>query len=47
MRTNWSVPSVGDFSIESIPSVIPSTNEHELHEYAMFKNKDKLKNNIG
>ena len=47
MRTDWSVPSVGDFSIESIPEIIPSTDEHELYEGAMFKNKDELKTTLG
>ena len=27
VKTDWSVPSVGDFSIESIPSIIPLTDE--------------------
>ena len=44
MRTDWNVPGVGDFSIEGIPEIIPSTDEHELYEGAMFKNKDELKN---
>ena len=43
VRTDWSVPGAGDFSIESIHSIIPSTDEHELYEGAMFKNKDELK----
>ena len=47
MRTDWSVPDVGDFSIESIPEIIPSTDEHELYEGAMFKNKDELKTSLG
>ena len=47
MRTDWSVPGVGDFSIESIPEIIPLTDEHELYEGAMFKNKDKLKTSLG
>ena len=40
VRTDWSVSGVGDFSIESIPEIIPSTDEHELSEGAMFKNKN-------
>ena len=47
VRTDWSVPGVGDFSIESILEIIPSTNEHELYEGAMFKNKDELKTFLG
>ena len=47
MRTNWSVPGVGDFSIKSIPSMIPSTDEHKLYEGVMFKNKDELKTTLG
>ena len=47
MRTDWSVPSVGGFSIQSIPKIIPSTDEHELYEGAMFKNKDELKTSLG
>ena len=47
MRTNWSVLGVGDFSIESIPKIISSTNEHELYEGAIFKNKDELKTSLG
>ena len=37
VRRDWNVPGVGDFSIESIPSIIPSTDEHELYKGAMFK----------
>ena len=47
MRTNWSVPDVRDFSIESILSIIPSTDEHKLYECAIFKNKDELKISLG
>ena len=47
MRIDWSVFYVGDFSIESTPKVIPSTDEHELYEGAMFKNKDELKISLG
>ena len=47
VRTNWSVSGIGDFSIESIPSIIPSTDEHELYEGVMFKNKDELKTTLG
>ena len=43
MRTDYSVLGVEDFSIESIPKIIPSIDEHELYEGAMFKNKDELK----
>ena len=46
MRTDWSVPGVGDFSIESIPEIIPSTDEHELYKGAIFKNKDELKTTL-
>ena len=46
-RTDWSVPGVGDFSIESMPKIIPSTDEHELYKGAMFKNKDELKTSLG
>ena len=46
VRTDWSVPSVEDFSIESIPEIIPLTDEHELYESAMFKNKDELKTSL-
>ena len=46
MRTDWSVLGVGDFSIKSISEIIPSTNEHELYEGAMFKNKDELKTSL-
>ena len=46
-RTDWSVPSVGDFSIENILEIIPSIDEHELYEGAMFKNKDELKTSLG
>ena len=46
MRTDWSVPGVGDFSIQSIPEIISSTDEHELYEGAMFKNKDELKTSL-
>ena len=35
------------FSIESIPEIIPSTDEQELYEGAMFKNKDELKTSFG
>ena len=47
MKTDWSVPGVENFFIESIPSIIPSTDEHELYEGAIFKNKDKLKIVLG
>ena len=47
VRTDWSVPGLGDFSIESIPEIIPSTDEHELYECTMFKNKDELKTSLG
>ena len=47
MRTNWNVPSVGDFFIESIPEIISSTDEHELYKGAMLKNKDELKTSLG
>ena len=47
VRTNWSVPGVGDFSIQSISKIIPSTDEHELYENAMFKSKDELKTSLG
>ena len=47
VRTTWSVPGVGDFFIESIPEIISSTDEHELYEGAMFKNKDELKTSLG
>ena len=47
VRRDWNVPGVGDFSIESIPSIIPSTDEHELYEGAMFKKKDELKTSLG
>ena len=47
VRTYWSVPGVGDFSIESIPEIILSIDEHELYEGAMFKNKDELKTLLG
>ena len=46
MRTDWNVLGVGDFSIESIPEIILSTDEHELYEGAMFKNKDELKTSL-
>ena len=46
MRTDWSIPSVGDFSIESILEIISSTDEHELYEGVMFKNKDELKTSL-
>ena len=46
VRTNWNVPGVGGFSIESIPEIIPSTDEHELYEGVMFKNKDELKTSL-
>ena len=47
VRTDWSVPGVGDFSIESIPEIILSIDEHELYEGAIFKNKDELKTSLG
>ena len=47
VRRVWIVPGVGDYSIKSIPSIISSTNEHELYKGAMFKNKDKLKTTLG
>ena len=47
MRTDWSVPGVGDFYIKRIPSIIPSTDEYELYEGAMSKNKDELKITLG
>ena len=47
MRTDWSVPVVGDFSIKSILEIISSTDEHELYEGAMFKNNDELKTSLG
>ena len=47
VRTYWSVLGVRDFSIQSIPEIIPSTDEHELYEGAMFKNKDELKTLLG
>ena len=47
VRTDWSVPGVRDFSIESILEIIPSTDEHELYEGTMFKNKDELKTSLG
>ena len=47
VRTDWSVPSVGDFSIQSISKIIPSTDEYERYEGAMFKNKDELKTSLG
>ena len=46
MSTDWSVLGVGDFSIESILEIIPSTDEHELYEGAIFKNKDELKTSL-
>ena len=47
MKTNWSVPGVENFFIESIPSIIPSIDEHKLYEGAMFKNKNELKTALG
>ena len=47
VRTDQNVPGVGDFSIESIPSIIPTTDEHILQKDAMFKNKDELKTALG
>ena len=47
MRTDWSILGVGDFSIESILEIIPSIDEHELYEGAIFKNKDELKTSLG
>ena len=39
VRKDWNVPGVGDFFIESIPSIIPSIDEHELYKGAMFKQR--------
>ena len=47
MRRDRSIPSVGDYPIESIHSIIPSTDEHEWYKSAMFKNKDELKTLLG
>ena len=30
VRREWSVPGVGDYPVQTIPSIIPSTNEHVL-----------------
>ena len=37
VRRDCSIPDIEDFSIESIPSIIPLTDEHELYKGAMFK----------
>ena len=47
MRTDWNVLGVRDFLIESISEIIPSTDEHELYEGVMLKNKDELKTSLG
>ena len=47
VRIDWTVPGVGDFSIQSIPEIILSTDEYELYEGAIFKNKDELKTSLG
>ena len=36
-----------DYSIQTIPTMIPSTNEHEIYESAIFMSKGELKCTLG
>ena len=36
-----------DYSIQTIPTMIPSTNEQEIYEGAIFISKDELKCALG
>ena len=47
VKREWSVPSAGDYPIQTIPLIIPSTDEHVLYKGAMFMSKDELKTTLG
>ena len=47
MRRELRVPGFGDYSIQTNPLRIPSTDEHVLYKGAMFMSKNELKTTLG
>ena len=47
VRREWTVLENQDYSIQTIPTMIPSINEYVLYKGAMFKGKDELKYSLG
>ena len=47
VRREWMIPGNQDCSIQTMPTMIPSTDEHVIYKGAIFISKDELKYALG